>query len=130
MLRSIKLLSRTARSIVHVQANRSMSVITSKLVYSEFGEPVDVIRRIDEQLPEIQQDDVLVKVLAAPINPADMNTIQGRYPVKPQFPAVGGKWGIRDESNPSLIVLFQATSALLRLYKSASRSPISQWATV
>lgn len=78
-------------SRLSTQGTRSVSVIASKLVYSEFGEPVDVVRRVEEQLPDVQADDVLVKVLAAPINPADMNTIQGRYPVKPQLPAIGGK---------------------------------------
>lgn len=71
-----------------------MSVIASKLVYSEFGEPENVMKIVQEELPAIQSDDVLVKVLAAPINPADMNTIQGRYPVKPSFPAVGGEWRV------------------------------------
>lgn len=69
---------------------RSVSVIASQLVYSEFGEPVDVVRRAETKLSDVQPDDVLVKVLAAPINPADMNTIQGRYPVKPPLPAIGG----------------------------------------
>lgn len=91
MLRSLFPVSRVASVIYNGQLTRSMSVIASKLVYSEFGEPVDVVRVVQEKLPEIQSDDVLVKVLAAPINPADINTIQGRYPVKPQFPAVGGK---------------------------------------
>jgi trans-2-enoyl-CoA reductase len=31
-----------------------------------------------------------VKILQAPINPADINTVQGKYPVKPTFPAIGG----------------------------------------
>lgn len=91
MFRGILAVKSTLLHSGHNQIQRSMSVIASKLVYSEFGEPVDVVRKIEEKLPEIQQDDVLVKVLAAPINPADINTIQGRYPVKPAFPAVGGK---------------------------------------
>ena len=34
-------------------------------------------------------------MLAAPINPAHINTIQGVYPIRPkQFPAVGGTEGI------------------------------------
>lgn len=91
MFRAIQPIISATQALCQVQASRSMSVIATKLVYSEFGEPVDVVRRVEEELPAIQQDEVLVKILAAPINPADMNTIQGRYPVKPQFPAVGGK---------------------------------------
>ncbi|KAI8036516.1 hypothetical protein M5D96_010675 [Drosophila gunungcola] len=45
---------------------------------------------VEDTLPDPKDNQVLVKILAAPINPADMNTIQGKYPVKPKFPAVGG----------------------------------------
>lgn len=34
--------------------------------------------------------EVLVKLLAAPVNPADLNTIEGTYGVKPVLPAVPG----------------------------------------
>ncbi|XP_077991510.1 enoyl-[acyl-carrier-protein] reductase, mitochondrial-like [Glandiceps talaboti] len=33
-------------------------------------------------------------MLASPVNPADINTIQGIYPIKPQLPAVGGFEGV------------------------------------
>lgn len=36
---------------------------------------------------------VFVKWLATPVNPADLNQIQGVYPVKPTLPAVGGNEG-------------------------------------
>ncbi|PIO53334.1 GroES-like protein, partial [Teladorsagia circumcincta] len=36
---------------------------------------------------------VHVKWLAAPINPADLNTLQGVYPIKPPLPAVAGNEG-------------------------------------
>lgn len=83
----------TQPSMIHVHSARYMSVIASRLVFREFGEPADVVSIEKIRLPDLGQDDVLVKVLAAPINPADINTIQGRYPVKPQLPAVGGKSG-------------------------------------
>ncbi|VDN27365.1 unnamed protein product [Gongylonema pulchrum] len=34
--------------------------------------------------------EVRVRILASPINPADINQIQGVYPVKPPLPAIGG----------------------------------------
>ena len=34
--------------------------------------------------------DVVVKIEAAPINPADLNQIEGKYPVRPQLPATPG----------------------------------------
>ena len=33
-------------------------------------------------------------MLAAPINPSDINQIQGVYPVKPPLPAVAGNEGV------------------------------------
>lgn len=37
---------------------------------------------------------VIVKMIVAPVNPADINTIQGTYPVKPPLPSVPGFEGI------------------------------------
>lgn len=43
---------------------------------------------------EVKENDVCVKMLAAPINPSDINRIQGVYPVRPEPPAVGGYEGV------------------------------------
>uniref|UniRef100_W8BRD8 Enoyl-[acyl-carrier-protein] reductase, mitochondrial n=1 Tax=Ceratitis capitata TaxID=7213 RepID=W8BRD8_CERCA len=72
------------------QFTRNMSKVVKSLKYSKHGEPVEVIELVEDQLKNPKEYEVLVKVLAAPINPADINTIQGKYPVKPTFPAVGG----------------------------------------
>ncbi|XP_059607992.1 enoyl-[acyl-carrier-protein] reductase, mitochondrial [Phlebotomus argentipes] len=71
-------------------ARRHMSVLATRLVYSEFGEPAEVVKKVEEKLESPQANEVTVKILAAPINPADINTIQGKYPVKPPLPAIGG----------------------------------------
>lgn len=48
----------------------------------------------DVKLPDtLKPQQVLVKWIAAPVNPADINQIQGVYPVKPPRPAVGGNEG-------------------------------------
>ncbi|KAG5672627.1 hypothetical protein PVAND_002742 [Polypedilum vanderplanki] len=69
---------------------RRMSCLASVLRYSDYGEPANVIKMCKEQLEAPKDDNLLVKIVYAPINPADINTIQGKYPVKPEFPAVGG----------------------------------------
>ncbi|KAF2283359.1 hypothetical protein GH714_003517 [Hevea brasiliensis] len=43
---------------------------------------------------EMKANDVCVKMLAAPINPSDINRIEGVYPVRPPVPAVGGYEGV------------------------------------
>lgn len=60
---------------------RSMSCLASVLRYSDYGDPAKVIKLCNEQLEAPQVDKVLVKILQAPINPADINTIQGRLKV-------------------------------------------------
>ncbi|KAH8420998.1 hypothetical protein KR222_001596 [Zaprionus bogoriensis] len=69
---------------------RHMSVVAKSLKYTQHGEPQDVLQLVEDKLANPKDQQVLVKILAAPINPADINTIQGKYPVKPKFPAVAG----------------------------------------
>ncbi|XP_038850115.1 enoyl-[acyl-carrier-protein] reductase, mitochondrial-like isoform X2 [Salvelinus namaycush] len=45
-------------------------------------------------LPSVGAKSVLVKLLAAPINPSDINMIQGSYAILPDLPAVGGNEGV------------------------------------
>jgi len=42
----------------------------------------------------LADDQVLVKMVAAPINPADINMIEGTYGKRASFPAVGGNEGV------------------------------------
>ena len=39
-------------------------------------------------------DEILVKILAAPINHADLNMVEGTYGTQPSLPAVGGNEGV------------------------------------
>lgn len=48
-----------------------------------------------EDLGILSDDAVRVRFLASPINPSDLNQIEGSYPVKPaKLPAVGGNEGV------------------------------------
>jgi trans-2-enoyl-CoA reductase len=44
----------------------------------------------------VGDNDVLVGFLAAPINPADLNMVEGVYPIGPKAPAVGGNEGVAE----------------------------------
>ncbi|KAI2467854.1 NAD(P)-binding protein [Annulohypoxylon bovei var. microspora] len=56
------------------------------LVFSEYGEPKDVLKLHTHSIsPSLPSSSVLLRSLAAPINPADVNTIQGTYGAKPPF---------------------------------------------
>jgi NADPH:quinone reductase-like Zn-dependent oxidoreductase len=61
-----------------------------QLSYRQTGKPAEVLELngFSPRLPDAGE--VLVRILAAPINPADLNTIEGTYGVKPELPAVPG----------------------------------------
>lgn len=56
--------------------------------------PQDVIAAVDFQLPEPAPSQVLVELLAAPINPSDILTLTGHYGILPPLPAIGGNEGV------------------------------------
>ncbi|KAF3768683.1 NAD(P)-binding protein [Cryphonectria parasitica EP155] len=61
------------------------------LVFSKPGEPVDVLSLHTHSIsPSLPSSSVLVRTLAAPVNPADVNTIQGTYGAKPTYTTVLG----------------------------------------
>lgn len=65
------------------------------VMYDQYSEPDKVLRMADVGPVELGARDVCVKMLAAPINPSDINSIEGVYPNKPTVPgAVGGIEGV------------------------------------
>ena len=42
---------------------------------------------------------IVVRMLAAPVNPADINTIQGVYAIKPKLPSIPGNEGVGEVVN-------------------------------
>lgn len=47
----------------------------------------------EQPWPDPAPDEVVVRMAAAPINPADLNSIEGKYPVRPTLPATPGMEG-------------------------------------
>ncbi|XP_068935167.1 enoyl-[acyl-carrier-protein] reductase, mitochondrial isoform X3 [Petaurus breviceps papuanus] len=64
------------------------------LVYGQHGEPVKVVELKNLEPSPLGKSDVRLKMLAAPVNPADINVIQGKYGILPELPAVGGNEGV------------------------------------
>ena len=56
--------------------------------------PQDVIDAVEFTPPPLASGQVLVEVLAAPINPSDVLTLTGDYGMLPPLPAVGGNEGV------------------------------------
>jgi trans-2-enoyl-CoA reductase len=59
-------------------------------VYETHGNPADVLRVESRPWPTPAAGEVIVKMRAAPINPADLNQIEGKYPVRAELPATPG----------------------------------------
>ncbi|OJJ08961.1 hypothetical protein ASPVEDRAFT_145003 [Aspergillus versicolor CBS 583.65] len=55
------------------------------LVYSRYGEPKDVLQLHKHSISAPNGTQVNLRLIAAPLNPADVNQIQGVYPSKPPF---------------------------------------------
>ncbi|KAJ4857460.1 zinc-binding dehydrogenase domain-containing protein [Trichoderma breve] len=107
---SLRALSRTGRALeVRIDSPLSQQTVRRKsgpygytqakaLVFSKNGEPSDVLQLHTFSIsPSISSKSLLLRSLAAPINPADINTIQGTYGSQPSFTSLIGT------SSPSVI---------------------------
>ncbi|KAH7045296.1 enoyl-acyl-carrier-proteinreductase 1 mitochondrial precursor [Macrophomina phaseolina] len=75
------------------------------LAFENYGEPQDVLRLHQHSISPAHGNKLTLRFLASPINPADINQIQGVYPSKPTFTtalstpapiAVGGNEGVAE----------------------------------
>ncbi len=67
-----------------------MSGSIKAIVYAAHGKPEEVLRLVRQELPAPQTGEALVRLKAAPINPADLNQIEGKYPIRAPLPATPG----------------------------------------
>lgn len=78
MIRQIgKLVQRPITSIRRMSCDCSFQ--SQALKYECYGEPCEVVKIVEEEIEPPKNKEVVVKILLAPINPADINTIQGFY---------------------------------------------------
>ncbi|KAF3329934.1 putative trans-2-enoyl-CoA reductase [Carex littledalei] len=87
-------LSRISSNTFRASYSTALSPPSTAVVYDHHGPPDQVTRIVELPPVEIKPNDVCVKMLAAPINPSDINRIEGVYPVRPPVPAVGGYEGV------------------------------------
>ncbi|MEO8102286.1 MAG: zinc-dependent alcohol dehydrogenase family protein [Betaproteobacteria bacterium] len=66
-----------------------------KAQYTQRGPvPQEFIDAVEFEFPPLASGQVLIQVLAAPINPSDVLTLTGVYGILPPLPAVGGNEGV------------------------------------
>ena len=68
--------------------------MTKTVVYRQYGVPAETVEVIEGELGTPGPGQVLVTDILAPINPADLNTLEGKYPVRYPFPATPGIEGV------------------------------------
>src|SRR5947207_13322319 len=66
--------------------NKSIKAV----VYDLHGNPADVLQIQTQPWPTPAANEAVVAMRAAPINPADINAIEGKYPGRREVPAVPG----------------------------------------
>jgi mitochondrial enoyl-[acyl-carrier protein] reductase / trans-2-enoyl-CoA reductase len=67
-------------------------VLTSFL--TAFGKSADVLGLKERPRPRPDKGEILLEMLAAPVNPADLNVIEGKYGELPALPAIIGNEGV------------------------------------
>jgi len=74
-----------------------VDVVCRRLGYSEYGDPTKVVQLLEEPIKcELGPGQVLAKYLECPVNPADVNVVQGTYPLRPPLPATVGGEGVAE----------------------------------
>lgn len=77
------------RILNHEIAKRHISAYgytqSKALVYSKYGEPQDVLQLHGHSISPPSGSQVVIRFLTSPINPADVNQVQGVYPSKPEM---------------------------------------------
>ncbi|WP_373512866.1 zinc-dependent alcohol dehydrogenase family protein [Persicitalea sp.] len=58
------------------------------------GNPVDILKVVEKPTPRPAAGEVLVKVIAAPINPSDISFVRGQYGIRPELPSGAGFEGV------------------------------------
>jgi mitochondrial enoyl-[acyl-carrier protein] reductase / trans-2-enoyl-CoA reductase len=67
---------------------------TRGLQFDAVGEPADVLSLLDLNLPAPGPGQLTVDLEAAPVDPADLNFVRGRYGLQPVLPSGAGQSGV------------------------------------
>jgi trans-2-enoyl-CoA reductase len=89
--------------------------------FKSFGQPTDVTELTESDSPALKAGEIRLRMLASPVNPADINLIQGIYGIRPELPATPGIEG-SGEIIETLSDLFQVGDRVILI------SHVGTWA--
>lgn len=58
------------------------------------GTPAEILHVVELPTPQPATGEILVKVIASPINPSDLSFVQGKYGIRPELPSGAGFEGV------------------------------------
>lgn len=81
--------------VENLRAGAYRCLSSFQVVYDTHGDPRQVLsdRTVPVEAP-LKDDQVLVKMKLAPINPSDINMVEGTYFIRPPLPAIVGNEGV------------------------------------
>lgn len=84
--------AKTQFSAITKQKIAARMLTAQAVVFSEHGEPAQVLRTHSYEIDEknLDADSIIVKTVGSPVNPSDINQIQGVYPSQPEKNTVLG----------------------------------------
>ncbi len=75
-----------ANELPDALAKSKVKNIASALTFHDPGpQAAEALRLQSYPVPSPREDEILVKVIAAPINPQDLLIVAGKYPIKPEY---------------------------------------------
>lgn len=108
-----------SKSIAGVSSRISLRMLTAHaVVFSDHGEPKDVLSTHTYEIDEnnLSANEIVVKTLGAPVNPSDINQIQGVYPSQPEkTTALGTEKPLAVCGNEGLFEVLKVGSAVKNL---------------
>jgi len=94
MIRSLLMIRSVFNHTCLSNGTRKFSYLVVK--HDAVGNPLNVLKleTIETQPTVLKDSEVLLKFLVSPINPSDLNMVEGVYGIKAVLPAVGGNEGV------------------------------------
>jgi trans-2-enoyl-CoA reductase len=77
-------------------------------MHGAFGHPSKVLKYTSSPLPDLSSSKLLVRLKGSPVNAADVNMVQGTYPVRPDLSSLPG--GLAVAGNEGLWEIVSAGS--------------------